>query len=223
MAAKFELVAEFRDDMGKGASRRLRRLGKVPVIMYGGGREPRTLSVGHDELMHHLDNEAFYSSILNVKVGNEDQDAILKDIQRHPAKRAVVHLDLLRVVAGEKIRVSVPLHFINEETAVGVKQGGGTVFHNLTELEISVLPKDLPEYIEVDVEALELGESITISQVTLPEGVEIASGAPDDQVVSIARIKVVEEVADEPEEGAEGAEPAADDGAAADGGDTPAE
>ena len=222
MAAKFELVAEFRDDMGKGASRRLRRQGKVPVIMYGGGREPRALSVDHNELLHHLDNEAFYSSILNVKVDKEDQDAILKDIQRHPAKRAIVHLDLLRVVAGEKIRVSVPLHFVNEETAVGVKQGGGTVFHNLTELDISVLPKNLPEYIEVDVETLELGESMTISDIKLPEGVEIASGAPEDQVVSIAKVKVVEETTDDAEEGAEGGDTAADDGAG-DGGDAPAE
>ncbi|MEM7283190.1 MAG: 50S ribosomal protein L25/general stress protein Ctc [Pseudomonadota bacterium] len=222
MAAKFELVAEFRDDKGKGASRRLRRTGRVPVIMYGGGREPRSLSVNHEALIHQLENEAFYSSILNVKVGDEDQDAILKDIQRHPAKRVIMHLDLQRVVAGEKIRVSVPLHFVNEDIAVGVKQEGGTVFHNLTELEISVLPKNLPEYIEVDVAEVELGASLYISDVKLPEGVEIAGGSPEDQVVSIARVKVVEEIEEGAEEAAEGDEPAAD--APSDGGDdTPTE
>lgn len=217
MSNKFQISAEFRDDQGKGASRRLRRQGRVPAILYGGGRDSKALSLDHDSLVNQLENEGFYSSILNLKVGNEDQDAILKDIQRHPAKRLIMHVDFQRVVAGEKIRVSVPLHFVNEESAPGVKLGGGTVFHNLTELEISVLPKNLPEFIEIDVGSLELNESILVSDIVLPEGAEVVSAPGDEQAVSIQRVKVAVESEEAGEEtpteeggGDDAAEPAAE-------------
>ncbi|MEO0631611.1 MAG: 50S ribosomal protein L25, partial [Planctomycetota bacterium] len=125
MADKIDLVAELREDQGKGASRRLRREGKVPAILYGAGRPPRAISLQHNKLIRALEDESFYSSVLNIKVGDKNQETILKDVQRHPAKPQIMHIDLQRIVAGEVIRMSVPVHFLNEETAVGVKQDGG--------------------------------------------------------------------------------------------------
>jgi len=193
MSEEFNLVAEFREDQGKGASRRLRKQGKVPAILYGGGRAPRALMFDHNKVIKQLESESFYSSILNVKVGDKNQQAVLKDVQRHPAKREVMHLDLQRIVATEKIRMRVPLHFIGENVAVGVKQGGGSVSHLMSDVEISCLPKDLPEYIEVDVTNLGLDEIIYMSDLTLPTGVEIPELAQgeghDHAVVSIHVIK----------------------------------
>ncbi len=173
MSSEFVLTAELRTEQGKGASRRLRRTGRVPAILYGAGKEPVPLSVNHNELLRHLENEAFYSHILTIDVDGKKEQAVLKDLQRHPAKPFILHLDLMRVSAGEKIRVNVPLHFVGEDVAPGVKIGGGIVNHAITEVEISCLPKDLPEYIEVDLSRLELGESLHLSDLQLPPGVEL--------------------------------------------------
>jgi len=193
MAEKFDLIAETRTDQGKGASRRLRRQGKVPAIIYGAGRPPRALAFDHNKVVKQLENESFYSSILNIKVGDKSQAAIVKDIQRHPAKRQILHMDMQRIVADEKIRMNVPIHYLNAESAHGVKTGGGSVSQLITDVEVSCLPKDLPEYFEVDIEALELNEMLHLSDIKLPEGVEIlllAQGPENDHaMVSIGLIK----------------------------------
>ena len=154
MAQKYDLIAEMREDQGKGASRRLRRQGLVPAIIYGAGRPPRNLAFDHNKVIKELENEAFYSSILSIKVGDKSQAAVVKDIQRHPAKRQILHMDFQRIVEDAKIRMNVPLHFIGEDVAPGVKQEGGSVSHLMTDVEVSCLPKDLPEYLEVDVAGL---------------------------------------------------------------------
>ena len=227
MADKFDLIADYREDMGKGASRRLRRDGMVPAIIYGAGRPPRLLKFDHNKVTRALENESFYSSVLNIKVGNKSQAAIIKDIQRHPAKRQIVHIDLQRIVDDEPIRMNVPIHFIGEDVAVGVKQGGGSVSCLRTDVEVVCLPKHLPEYLEVDISALELDEMLMLSDIKLPEGVEmpeLAHGPENDQgIVSIHVIKAVpieeEELEAAAAEGeAEGreAEPAGEPGAESD-------
>ena len=146
MSAMFELSAEPRSDLGKGASRRLRRAGKVPAILYGGGLEPQALTLEHLEFMNQLQNEAIYSHVLTLKLGDRIENAVLRDLQRHPFKPTILHVDFLRVSADRKLRVHIPLHFINEENALGVKQQGGLVNHALIDIEIACLPKDLPEF-----------------------------------------------------------------------------
>ncbi|NOX67638.1 MAG: 50S ribosomal protein L25/general stress protein Ctc [Gammaproteobacteria bacterium] len=218
MSEKFDLIAEIREGQGKGASRRLRREGKVPAIIYGAGRPPRQLAFAHNKVIKQLENESFYSSILNIKVGDKSQAAIVKDIQRHPARKIILHMDFQRIVEDEKIKMNVPIHLLNGEEAVGVREGGGSVSHLKTDVEISCLPKDLPEYFEIDISALGLDEMLHLSDITLPEGVEIpelALGPEHDQaVVSIHVIKV----AAVEEEVAEGAETEGADEAAAEGG-----
>jgi len=223
MAENFDLIAEIREDQGKGASRRLRREGKVPAIIYGAGRPPRSLVFDHNKVIKQLENESFYSSVLNIKVGDKSQAAILKDLQRHPAKHLIMHMDLQRIVEDEDIRMNVPLHFLNEEEAVGVRDGGGKVSHLRTEVEIVCLPKFLPEYLEIDIADLELDQMLYLSNITLPEGVampELALGPEHDHaIVSIHIIKVavieedVEETVEGEEEGeADGDAPATDEG-----------
>ena len=194
MSDKFDLIAEYRDDMGKGASRRLRREGKVPAILYGAGREPRNLAFDHNKVLHQLESESFYSSVLNIKVGDKSQAAILKDIQRHPAKLLVMHMDFQRIVDDEEIRMNVPLHFLGEDKAPGAKLDGGSISHLINDVEVVCLPKYLPEYLEVDVSELRLDESLHLSDIKLPEGVkipELEQGPDHDQiVVSIQQIKV---------------------------------
>ena len=151
MKTSFELVADPREGVqGKGASRRLRRSGKVPAILYGGKQEPRQIILDHQNLLTLLVNERFYSTILSLKISGETQAAILKDVQRHPAKNQVLHMDLQRVLENEPIRMRIPLHFTGAGSAPGVKTQGGVVSHLLNDVEVSCLPKDLPEYIEVD-------------------------------------------------------------------------
>jgi large subunit ribosomal protein L25 len=173
MKTSFELVAELRDDQGKGASRRLRRSGKVAAILSGGREEPRALALDHTKLLQMLDNERFYSTLLSLKVGSEKQAAVLKDLQRHPFKNQVVHIDFQRVRDDEKIRMRIPLHFVNEATSTGVKQQGGVVSHLRNDVEVLCLPKDLPEYIEVDLQEISRGQIIHLSELKLPEGVEL--------------------------------------------------
>ena len=203
MAVKFDLVAEERTDSGKGASRRLRRAGKVPAIVYGAGRAPRSVCFDRDPLMHKMENESFFSSVLTISVKGKARQCILKDVQMHPAKRLVLHLDLQRIVADEVIRITVPIHFLNEESAPGVKEGGGSVAHTVSEIEVSCLPANLPEYLELDIGELELDQSLMISDIVLPEGVEIPDLANDNDrsVVSIHIIKEV--VIEEEDEGEE--------------------
>ena len=220
MSDDFDLIADIREDQGKGASRRLRHQGKVPAIIYGAGRPPRALVFDHNRVLLKLENESFYSSILNIKVGEKSQAAILKDVQRHPARPQVMHMDFQRIVEDEEIKMLVPIHFDGEDVAPGVKDGGGKVSHLITELEIVCLPKHLPEYLEIDVSELELDAMLKMSDIKLPEGVSVpalAQGEEADRpVVSIHIIKevVIEEeeelepgeVPVEGEEGEEGEE-----------------
>jgi large subunit ribosomal protein L25 len=213
MKQEFNLIAELRDTRGKGASRRLRREGKVPAIIYGGGRPPRALAFDHNKVLHQLDHESFYSSILTIKVGEKSQPAILKDVQRHPAKRQILHMDMQRIVEDEKIRMHVPLHFVGEQLAPGVKLGGGSVSRLMTDVEVSCLPKDLPEYFEIDISTLELDQMLYLSDITVPDGVELTELAHgeghDHAIVSIHVHKaapIEEEVVAEAEAAVEGAE-----------------
>ena len=164
MSNDFQLNAQAREDMGKGASRRLRRLAnQVPAIIYGGQKAPQSISLAHNELKHALENEAFYSHIITLDLAGDSQQVILKDVQRHPSKPLILHADFLRVSKTHKLHTKVPIHFINEDTCVGVKPGGGIVSRTMTELDISCLPADLPEFIELDVAAVEIGDILHIS------------------------------------------------------------
>ena len=198
----FVLNAKPRGDKGKGASRRLRRLeNQVPAIVYGGKKEPQNISLGHFEIEKALENEAFYSHIITINVdGGSSEEVIIKDIQRHPAKSQVTHMDFLRVDRNQKLHTKVPLHFLNEDKAKGVK-AGGIVQHTMTELDIQCLPQDLPEFIEVDLIAVELGQAIHLSDIKLPKGVEsveLLHGAEHDlPVASIIKPRGAAEDAEE--------------------------
>lgn len=168
---KFEIQAESRDTFGRSDARRMRRLGRVPAIVYGADRGPEPISLDHNTVLHQMEQEAFYTSILAVKVGSDTQSVVVKEVQRHPAKRYILHMDFQRIVESEELTLHVPIHFLHEETAKGVKLQGGFIEHLMTDIEITCLPKDLPEYIEVDVAALELNDVVHLSEVTLPEGV----------------------------------------------------
>ena len=198
MSINYELNAAVRHGMGKGASRRLRRENKIPAVMYGGGKETVLLVMDHDPVMHSLENESFYSHILNVKVDGTVEKAILKDLQRHPHRSVIMHLDLQRISETEKLRIHVPLHFIGADTAPGVKLSGGLISHLMNDVEISCLPKHLPEYLVIDVSNLQLNETLHLSDITPVEGVEIVAllhGADYDQpVVSIHVPRAVVEV-----------------------------
>ncbi|MFW6259222.1 MAG: 50S ribosomal protein L25/general stress protein Ctc, partial [Halochromatium sp.] len=168
MSVVFEVVAQPRSDTGKGASRRLRRTGLVPGIVYGGNAEPTMIAVRHNELERQIDYEAFYSSLLDLKLGDETTKVVLKDLQRHPAKPFLLHVDFLRVSRDEKLRLTVPIHFLNEAGCPGLKMGG-TISHNITEIEVSCLPADLPEYLSVDMAEMALGDVVHVSELKLPE------------------------------------------------------
>jgi large subunit ribosomal protein L25 len=185
MSDTFSIDAQPRSDEGKGASRRLRRQGLVPGIIYGGAKKPEMISLVHNELVQHLEHEAFYSHILTVNVGEKAQQVILKDLQRHPAKPFVMHVDFQRVSAKKKLKTHVPIHFVGEDVAPGIKMGGAAS-HHVTDVEITCLPKDLPEYIEVDLSQMEVGGAVHLSELQLPAGVEIpalAQGSEQDLVV----------------------------------------
>ena len=186
MSNVFEFVAESRDTTGKSAAKAARRQGKVPAVIYGGEGEPVSLMLKHGDLLKHLDREAVYSSVLNIEIDGKTEKVLLKDLQRHPAKPIVLHVDFLRVDNTHKIKIHIPLHFINEEKCKGVKLGG-VVTHAMVDVEVSCLALKLPEYIEVDLEDLDIGESIHLSDLKLPEGVEIpelAQGSDHDAVVA---------------------------------------
>ena len=226
MSDQFELNAEVRNDLGKGASRRLRRSADlVPAIIYGGDKNPVPLTLVRKDLEKALDNEAFYSHVLKLKVGSGTEKAILKDLQRHPAKNNVMHADFLRVDDNVAIKVNVPIHFINEENCVGVKMQGGLVQHQATDIEVQCLPADIPEYIEVDMIELETGQIVHLSDVTLPAGVTsvaLALGESHDlAIASVLAPKGGDDVDDaSPAEDAEGAEGDAEDAGNAEGGNS---
>lgn len=184
----FELDVTVRTDTGKGASRRLRRLhNAVPAVLYGADKEPVPLTIDHDAILHATENEAFFSHIITLNVGKKKERAVIKDLQRHPARPVILHADFLRVSEGSAIQVRVPLHFINEEKCVGVKTGGGRILKSMTEIEVTCLPKDLPEYIEVDMLEVELGHTVHLSDIGLPEGVSsvaLSHGKESDHSVA---------------------------------------
>ena len=211
MKVSFELAAEFRDGQGKGASRRLRHAGKVPAILYGGKNEPRAVSLDHQKLMTLIDNEKFYSSIINLVVGDKKQAAIVKDLQMHPARNAIQHVDMQRVTETEKIRIHIPIHFKGEAASPGVKTEGGVVSHRVADVEISCLPKDLPEFIELDLSGMHINESKHLSDLPLPEGVTIPSVAKGNATV----VSIHPPRAEEPEPTAEVAAATPVEGAAA--------
>jgi large subunit ribosomal protein L25 len=187
MKTSFELVAELRDAQGKSASRRLRHTGKVPAILYGGHADASQLALEHQKLLVMLDNEKFYSSIIAIKLGDKMQPAILKDIQRHPAKNIVLHVDLQRVLDNEKIRMTIPLHFKGAAGAPGVKTEGGLVSHLRNDVDVLCLPKDLPEFLEVDLSEMHVNDVKRLSDIKRPDGVELVdlTHGRDVAVVSI--------------------------------------
>ena len=197
----FELTAEMREDTGKGASRRLRRLAdQIPAILYGGDKPPQPLTFIRKDLEHALENEAFYSHVLTLHVGKAKEKAILKDLQRHPAKDRVMHADFLRVSDDVAIKINVPLHFINEEDAPGVSQENGVVQHAITEIEVLCLPGDMPEFIEVDMAGMNVGDNIHLTDLKLPKGVEataLTHGEEQDLMVASIMPPVKEEVLEE--------------------------
>ena len=212
-----EVNAVSRSVQGTGASRRLRRAGKVPAIVYGASEKPQVVELDHKAFLLQLRHEAFHSSILQMNIDGKKQSVLLRDVQMHPWKHEVLHVDFQRVDAKQKIHMRVPLHFINEEIAPGVKLGGGVVNHILTEMEVSCLPADLPGYLEVDLAALELGDAVHLSEVKLPSGVESVQLARGDDsvVVSVQVPRVVSETeeaaaGEEEAEGAAAAAPAAE-------------
>ncbi|UAA40180.1 50S ribosomal protein L25/general stress protein Ctc [Paraneptunicella aestuarii] len=184
--AIFTLDAEIRTDIGKGASRRLRHAEKVPAVLYGADKEAVSLTLDHNKVIQAQEFEAFYSHVLTLNIGGEKVEALIKDMQRHPYKPKVLHMDFLRVDASHAITTHVPLHFINEDTCKGVKMQGGHAEHHLNDVEVSCLPADLPEFIEVDLADVEKDQTIHMSDLKLPSGVtlvELAKGADHDQAV----------------------------------------
>ena len=199
--AEFELQADIRSGQGKGAARRLRREGRIPAIMYGARQAPLPLELAENLVRRQLSNEAFFSHVLTVKVDGREERAVIKSLQRHPATERILHLDLLRVSDTQRITMLVPIHFENEEDSPG-RRAGGSISHHITEVEISCLPKDLPEYLPVDTLEMNIGDSIHLSQVPLPEGVEVpalAHGPEHDQPVVSIQMARVTEIEEEPE------------------------
>ena len=213
---QFEIIAEPREDVGKGASRRLRRDGKVPGIVYGSDKNVTAIKLEQNDILHQLEHEAFYSRILTLKIGKDKDKVVLKDLQRHPYKRQLLHIDLQRINENEALTMRVPLHFINEDQCIGIKTDGGVASHVITELEIRCLPKDLPEYIDVDMAEITLGETIHLSDLKLPEGVEnyglIHGGDSAQPVVTVhlPRVEIEEEDEEVLEEGVLAAAPGAE-------------
>ncbi len=216
---EYQLLAETRDGGGKGAARRLRREGMIPAVLYGAGKDTVSITLNAKDVHKRLENEAFYSHILDIKVGSQGTQAVLKALQRDPVTDLVVHMDLLRVSSSQEITMHVPLHFVGEDTCPG-KKAGGVANHLLVDLEISCLPKDLPEYIEVDMSEMDIGDSLHLSELVMPEGVTLLALAQepdhDQPVVSLQHSQKFEEEEEAlleegeeleegaPEEGAEG-------------------
>jgi large subunit ribosomal protein L25 len=214
MRITYQVGADSRHDQGKGASRRLRRAGKVPAVLYGGHGQPQNLTLDHQQLLTLIDKEKFYSSIISVNVDAQGQPAIVRDVQMHPARNAVVHVDLQRVIENEKLKIHLPIHFKGEAAAPGVKTQGGIVSHLIQDIEVSCLPQDLPDFLELDLSAMNLNDTKHLSDIPLPAGVTIPELAHrNPPVVSVHSPRVAEPepeaVAAAATEGAAAAAPAA--------------
>ena len=181
---QLEFNAKKREGQGTGASRRLRRAGRVPGILYGGVAAPQQIDIDHNELFQLLRKEAFYSSVLNVNLDGAKEMCLLRDVQRHPYRMQILHVDFQRIDATHKIHQKVPLHFVNADIAPGVKLGGGMVSHTMNDIDVKCLPADLPAFIEVDLKDLAAGQSIHVSQLALPKGVEVVHHGEGDPVVA---------------------------------------
>ena len=183
---QIEFKATKRDAQGTGASRRLRRAGQLPGIIYGASGDALPVTFDHNELYHSLRKDAFHSSVLALAVDGAKESVVLRDVQWHPFKQQVLHLDFQRIAAGEKMHLKVPLHFVGADVAPAVKLGGCMISHTINELDVQCLPKDLPEFIEVDLSTMEAGQSVHISQIKLPAGVELVQHGEGDPVVATA-------------------------------------
>tara|TARA_B110000503_G_scaffold22078_1_gene33838 strand:- start:1944 stop:2615 length:672 start_codon:yes stop_codon:yes gene_type:complete len=190
MSDQFELHAEARIDLGKGASRRLRRLADlIPAIIYGGAKDPQPLSLIRKDVEKALENEALYSHVLTVNIGKAKEKAIIKDMQRHPAKNNITHIDFLRVDDKVALKLHVPIHFLNETACYGVKTQGGMIQHQATDIEVLCLPADIPTFIAVDMMDVEAGKIIHLSDITLPTGVtSVALALGEDHDLAVASV-----------------------------------
>ena len=213
MSNDFDLIAELREqEKGTSSSRRLRRSGFVPGIIYGAGKETISLTIDHNQLLRKLNVDNFLSSIISIQINDKKEDVLIKDIQVHPSKQQVMHLDFLRIKSDEVIRVKVPVIFLNEESAIGVKLEGGTVTPLMNEIEVSCLPKNLPENLEIDIIDMKVDDMLYLEDIELPDGVEIpllTQEEPNNElVVAIRVLRIAEEAVEEVEleEGVEGAE-----------------
>jgi large subunit ribosomal protein L25 len=223
MSDNIHLNAEPRSDSGKGASRRLRHQGLVPAIVYGGDSDPVQISIAHNKFMHELDHETIYTQVIDLRVGDKTEEVILRDLQRHPYKNRVLHADFFRIDKNTPIKIVVPIHVLNAEECVGVKMDGGMMTQLVTEIEIIALPKDLPEYLEIDAENLHLGETLHLSAIQMPAGVELTAmqnieeTEHDDHdlgVLSVVKTRAEEVIEDEAP-----VAPDAEEGEAAEGGE----
>ena len=204
MSEEIELSCSVREDLGKGASRRLRRLDEsIPAVLYGGKKDPVSLTIAHKDIAKATENEAFFSQIITLNIESKKEKAVIKALQRHPARPFILHADFLRVSDKQAITVRVPIHFLNEDKCVGVKLEGGNILKTLNEIEVSCLPKDLPEYLEVDMIGVELGDSVHLSDITLPEGViSVALSIGEENDLSVASVQAPRGTAEEDEDSA---------------------
>jgi large subunit ribosomal protein L25 len=199
------LNAELRTDKGKGASRRLRHANKLPAIVYGAGKEPQSLTLEQKDVQYQLQNEAFYTQVLELNIGGKSQEVLLRDLQHHPYRQDILHMDFQRVDAAKEVHVNVPLHFINEDVSVGVKQEGGAISHIVSEVEVVCLPKDIPEFIEVDLSDMHMGAILHLSDLKMPAGVEVLAlkqGEEHDTAIATIHVRKGGEGAAEEEAGA---------------------
>jgi large subunit ribosomal protein L25 len=215
MSDNIQLNAEPREDSGKGASRRLRRSGLVPAVVYGGDGNPQSISLVQNEFSHELENEAIYTQLIDLKIGQDSEEVILRDLQRHPFKKLIMHADFFRIDKKKTLNVVVPIHALNTEECIGVKGDGGMLTQLVTEIEVVCLPRNLPEYLEIDVAELHLGDILHLSEIKMPEGVEIVAlthgEEQDTGVISVVKTREEEIIEDEApevpeEEGEEGEE-----------------
>ena len=204
--ANFKLDASVRTDLGKGASRRLRREDKLPGIIYGGEEAPVSITLDHNKVNNSADFEAFYSHVLEINLDGKVVEVLVKDMQRHPFKPKITHIDFQRVIAGQDVHTNVPLHFVNEEKSAAVK-AGGIAEHHVTEIEVTCLPKNLPEFIEVDMAGVEMGQTLHLSDLTLPAGVSSVELAKNDEAhdLAVVTVKPAPKAAEAEEDGEEAA------------------
>ncbi|MDZ7842181.1 MAG: 50S ribosomal protein L25/general stress protein Ctc [Gammaproteobacteria bacterium] len=218
MSTDYQINAEPRTDTGKAASRRFRREGKIPAVVYGAGKDNVSLLLDHHEIFHKLETEGFHSAIIKIHTGKSVEQAILRDVQMDPVKPNVVHVDFQRVSASEKLHIAVPIHFIGEEDAPGVKTEHGIMSHMINEVDVSCLPADLPEYLEVDVSGMSLGDAVHLSDIKVPEGVELTAllHEGEDHIVATVYAPQIDAEAEEAEEAEAAAAEEAEEGEAED-------